>query len=480
MTMTPVLSVEDLRCDLGPERVEALRGVRLAIEPGELVCVAGRSGAGKSTLARCAVGLIPRVFPGRVSGRIRADGVPIKDLSPWEVAQRAGIVSQDPSSQIFTDVVEDEVAFGPENLGLPPGEISDRLDRALAATGLTELRGARIRSLSLGQRQRVAVASVLALRPRLLILDEPTSMLDEAAAVALFEHLATLAAAAEVGILVLEHRTRFIERYASRLVVIDRGTVVYDGLPAAVRGDGFCAAFGLRCPSAPAGGLLLAPGDEASRARVASVKDLGFAYRSGRDVLAQVNLDVRAGRAVVVHGPNGAGKTTLLRLLAGLLRPSRGQVRFHHHRSAATPRGAGGIALVGQEPLYLFRHDDVETEYRSWQHARAGQAEGNRLLERLDLAHLCRRHPFTLSEGEKRRLAIAAMLSAAPRLALLDEPSIGCDGQHLKQMLELLAEQVNRGGALVVASNDPDVLDRDWPQRFELPPPACALSAAHL
>jgi len=510
--MASVLDIQDLRCDLGPERVEVLRGLCLTVEVGELVCVAGRSGAGKSTLARCAAGLIPRVFPGRVSGRIRIAGAPLRDLSPWEVAQRVGIVSQDPGSQIFTDTVEDEVAFGPENLGLAPSEIGDRLDRALAATALTALRHARSRSLSLGQQQRVAVASVLALRPRLLILDEPTSMLDEAAAVALFEHLAAVAAGAQVAFLVLEHRTRFIERYASRLVVIEGGTVAYDGPPGAVRSDGFCTSFGLRTPRAPAGAPQLVAAEKASGERIASLENLGFAYRNGREVLSEIDLDLHSGSAVVVEGPNGAGKTTLLRLLAGLLRPSCGQVRRRNHRRGSTPkrgqvsflrlmrggspyppryggrkrggygdpprktyvsppRRDGGIAFIGQEPLYLFRHDDVESEYRSWQRTRHGDPPDNGLLERLDLAHLCRRHPFALSEGEKRRLAVAAMLSTDPELALLDEPSIGCDGQHLEQMLEVLAEQVTRGGALVVASNDPDVLERGWPQRLELPPP---------
>ena len=468
MTMACVLDIQDLRCDLGAERVEALRGLCLTVEAGELVCVAGRSGAGKSTLARCAAGLIPRVCPGRVSGRIRIDGAPLGDVASWEVAQRVGIVSQDPGSQIFTDTVEDEVAFGPENLGLAPSEIGDRLDRALTATGLTGFRHARIRSLSLGQQQRVAVASVLALRPRLLILDEPTSMLDEAAAVALFEHLAAVAAGAEVGLLVLEHRTRFIERYASRLVVIEGGTVAYDGPPGAIRSDGFCTSFGLRTPRAPAGAPQLVAAETASGKHIASLENLGFAYRKGREVLSDIDLDLHSGSAVVVEGPNGAGKTTLLRLLAGLLRPSRGQV---HRRD-------GGIAFIGQEPLYLFRHDDVESEYRSWQRPRDGDPPDNGLLERLDLAHLGRRHPFALSEGEKRRLAVAAMLSTEPELALLDEPSIGCDGQHLEQMLEVFAEQVTRGGALVVASNDPDVLERAWPHRLRLPPPVHAPSGA--
>jgi energy-coupling factor transport system ATP-binding protein len=469
--MVSGLSIEDLYCELGPHRVEALREVHLAVEPGELVCVAGRSGAGKSTLARCVTGLIPRMFPGRVSGRIRIDGRRLEDLSPWEVAQRVGLVSQDPSGQIFTDVVEDEVAFAPENLGLAPAEIVGRLDGALTVTGLTEHRRARIRSLSHGQRQRVALASVLALRPRLLILDEPTALLDEQAAHSLFAHLSALAAGGEVAVLVLEHRTRFVERYGSRLIVIDGGTVAYDGSPTAVHSSEFCASFGLRPPVGPRHAPCLARAAGPPAAMVASAKDLAFAYEKGRAVLSDVNLDVRAGAAAVVCGPNGSGKTTLLRLFAGLLRPSRGRVHLHH--SYSLPHSGRGVGFVGQEPIYLFRYHDVEMEYRSWRPPRDSRPHDDALLERLDLSHLRRRHPLALSEGEKRRLAIAAVLSTEPQPVFLDEPSVGFDGQHLDQMLETIDEYTNRGGAAVIASNDPDVLDRHWPQRLALPPPGC-------
>jgi len=464
-----VLRLENLGCALGGGRVAALRGIDLTVEAGEFVFIAGRSGSGKSTLARCLCGLTGRIFPGRVSGRIELAGTTLDDLEPWEVVQRVGFVFQDPSTQLFAETVEEEVACGPENLGLPPSEIGTRLQWALEATGITDLRHRRTDALSLGERQKVALASVLSLRPSVLVLDEPTSMLDERSALAILERLSRLAADEGVAVIVLEHRTRYIAPYATRLVILREGAIAYDGPVEPIRDEGFCRQFDLRHGAVPAPGRAPADTPSSQTERVASAEGLSFAYRRGAPVFSDIALDVCSGAATVVSGPNGSGKTTLLKLFAGLLRPTGGRVCFSNHGPSASRAGpAAGIAFVGQEPAYLFRHRDVQSEYASWQDAGNDGAVPHGLLASLGLWDLRSRHPLSLSEGEKRRLSVAAALAAGPRLLLLDEPSVGFDGYHLDRLLQMLDDYTAKGGALLVASNDPDVLQQRWPRRYDL------------
>ena len=457
-----MLNAENLSCRLLAGRIEALRGVSLAVQPGEMLFVAGPSGCGKTTLARCLSGLIPRIFPGRVEGRITLCGKELREMASWEVARKLGVVFQNPRSQLFTETVEQEVAFGPENLGLPRWGIAKRLDWALGVTGLAGLRNRRNRTLSLGEKQKVALAGALALRPAVLILDEPLSAIDEQSAVAILESLTNLARDEGLAVIILEHRVRYLLERASRLVVLKAGEIAYDGPPDPLRRDDFCGDFSLRCPGAAG-----APGQPASAAEpgtdpLVRAADLAFAYQRGREVFSNLDLDVFPGAGTLVTGPNGSGKTTLMMIFAGLLRPTRGQLHFNCDLLSNRSGDFGGrVALVAQEPSYQFRHSCTEEELASWQTAAgARDAPGPPLLEQFDLSHLRHRHPLSLSEGEKRRLAIAAALAARPRMLILDEPSVGFDGYHLDRLVEALGAYVAEGGALLVASNDPDMLDK--------------------
>jgi len=470
--MPAAFQVDNLRCWLGGGEVEALRGVNLAVKAGEVVFVVGQSGSGKSTLVRCLCGLIPRVFPGRISGSITLNGAPLDTLPPCEIPRRVGVVFQDPASQLLGETVEDEAAFGPENLGLPQAEIMDRIDWALDVLGLGGLRHRRDQTLSLGEKQKAALASVLALRPPLLVLDEPVSSLDETSALTLLDHLSLLAREQGTGVVVLEHRTRYAPRHATRLVVLRQGTIAYDGPPDAIHEKRFCASLGLRSPHGPTTKTGVPAQADPLTSKVAVAEDISFAYPGGPAVLSGVNVEILPGKGTIVSGPNGSGKTTLLKILAGLLSQTHGHVWLDGHlRSGRRPGPAGGIAFVGQEPVYTFRQNEVEEEYLSWDSGRAnGQPPEDCLLDRLHLGHLRHRHPLSLSEGEKRRLSVAAALAARPRMLVLDEPSVAYDGYHLDQLWRVLDEYMNNGGALLVASNDPDVLGKDWSARLDLAP----------
>jgi len=467
--MDEVLRIEGLTCRPGRGDSRALGPLDLAIRPGEVVLVAGRSGAGKSLLARSLAGLLPRVFPGKVTGRVDLSGTPLASLEPWEVARRLGTVFQDPRAGAFGGTVADEVAFGPENLGLPPAEVARRVDAALEATGLSAFATSPLETLSLGRWQALAVAAALAMQPAVLVLDEPTSMLDAAAARRGLDTLARLADEDGVAVIILEHRTRLVAERATRLVVLECGRVVYDGDPGRVRDRTFCRRFGLRPSEIPAEAGPAPESAGGGANPVARAESVAFAYPGGVPVLADLDLEVPAGAATLVTGPNGSGKTTLLKLLAGLLRPREGRVRYRRGEAWQDGPRRGDVGFVGQAPDYVFRHRTVEAEFASW-HGGDGEAEetAKAALARLDLAGLRARHPLSLSEGEKRRLAIASALAARPRLLALDEPSVGFDGAHLDGLLAALHEYARTGGAILLASNDPDVLDRGWPRRMDL------------
>ncbi|HIP88092.1 MAG TPA: energy-coupling factor ABC transporter ATP-binding protein, partial [Anaerolineales bacterium] len=307
----PIVEAHDLQVRY-PE-AGALRGVDLSIAPGSFVLIGGPSGGGKSTLAHALVGLIPQVFPAEVEGNVRVAG-----LDPWRepiarVATHVGLVLQNPATQLFNSTVEEEVAFGPRNLGLPPEEIAARVAYALEATGCDHLLHRSVRHLSGGEQQRVAIAAVLAMRPSVLVLDEPTANLDEEGAQAVVRALAGLRRRLGVTVVVIEHRLDRFLPYADRLVWLEDGRVVADGPPAET--------LARVLPSHPPH----RPDRRRTETPLVSLEGVTAGY-DGQTVLSDCSLTLYKGEFAALVGPNGAGKTTLARVLAGLLRPRAGRV----------------------------------------------------------------------------------------------------------------------------------------------------------
>jgi len=456
VAMDIAILAERLTCSFLGGAVQALRGVDLTVGAGEFVLLTGPSGGGKSVLARCLTGLVPRVFPGEVSGRVRIQGRDVRELSGWEVGSLIGMVFQRPEAQLFAQRVEEEVAFGPENLGLPRAEIAERVAWALSVGGLTALRDRPTAQLSHGEQQRVALASVLALRPRVLVLDEPTSSLDEPSVRRVLDAVARLRREAGTTVLAIDHRTRHYARLADRLVVLRGGEVVFDGAVSRLADAGFCLSHGLRrAEGAGADGPAPADiGDEG--AAVASARGVGYAYERGRAVLRDVTFGLPRGSALFVSGANGSGKSTLLKLFAGLLRPDAGAVRVHGRppRLGLWGRGTRAAAYVGAQAAYHLAAGTVLGEVKRGD----GACDAAGLLEQWGLAHLRDRHPLSLSEGETRRLAVGAAVARGHPLLLLDEPTIGLGGDELDRVTRLLGQHAARGGALLTASNDADFL----------------------
>lgn len=431
----PIVEVRDLRVRY-PE-ADALRGVDLSVALGSFVLIGGPSGGGKSTLAHALVGLIPQMFPAQVEGEVRVAG-----LDPWRepiarVAAHVGLVLQNPATQLFNGTVEEEVAFGPRNLGLPPEEVAARVAYALEATGCDHLRHRSVRHLSGGEQQRVAIAAVLAMRPSVLVLDEPTANLDEEGAQAVVRALDGLRRRLGVTVIVIEHRLDRFLPYADRLVWLDDGRVIADGPPAETL-------------------TRVLPPHEPRRAErrraeapLVSLKGVTVGY-DGRPVLADCSLTLYRGEFAALVGPNGAGKTTLARVLAGLLRPRAGRVTWHANGHKAR------VGFLQQNALHQLVCDTVEEEVLLGPRnlGLVGSLDVDRIFERTGLVELRHRPTYALSVGQQQRTVLAATLSLQPSLLILDEPTLGQDPVHLQRMMDFLADLNRSGQAILLITHD--------------------------
>jgi energy-coupling factor transport system ATP-binding protein len=416
----------------------ALEDVSLELEPGELVCLLGASGSGKSTLLRALAGLVPHFHGGRFVGRVEVDGRDTRRARPSDLAGTVASVFQDPEDQVVFTIVENEIAFGLENLGVAPARIRGQALDALRAVGADHLAARRTHELSSGELQRVCVAAALALGPALLLLDEPTSQLDPDGAEAL------LAYAVELGcaVVVSEQRPALPLELADRVVFLDGGRVVLD----AARKDALRwlaterPAFLPREPvqlDGDADGVLLAGLD-------------GAAYAHGQRLVHVPDLELHRGEIVALMGPNGSGKTTLAKLVAGLLEPTHGVV----HRT-------GRATYLSQDPGRYVVAERVDEEVALGVGGELGRARS--ALELVGLRAYERRHPRDLSSGERERLALAAVLVTEPDLLVLDEPTRGMDPERKLELAALLRAQARDRGTLVVTHDllfAADVADR--------------------
>jgi energy-coupling factor transport system ATP-binding protein len=408
----------------------SLGGLDLEIQPG-LTLVVGSSGGGKSTLLRLFNGLVPQFHGGRISGSARVDGFdPLRTPIP-RLAQSVGLVFQDVETQSVYGTVEREVAFGLENAAMPRARMHDRVEETLAGLSIGHLRGRRLTTLSGGERQRVQLAGVLALRPRIVALDEPTSQLDPEGAEAVLAACRGLARD-ERAVVVAEHRLETLLPAADRLLLVEGGRVSATTREALGR-------------SAPTGPRRFAAGVEIAW----EMRDVtaGPAGPRGPAVLDGVSLAGGAGEVVVVTGPNGSGKTTLLRTLAGLLPPLAGTVR----------RPKGRTAYLPQNPGALLHLPTVRAEVELTLRRTGADGSADAMLAAFGLSGLHDRYPRDLSSGERQRAALAATLAGSPSLVLLDEPTRGMDAAARRSLAAAVRSLTDGGSAVVLATHDTEL-----------------------
>jgi len=450
-----------------------LDNVNLDITPGEFVLLTGPSGCGKSTLARTLNGLIPHASSAKMTGRVIVDGMMTTEHSIAELAAHVGLILQRPSMQLFCLTMEEEVACGPRNLGLSEDEVHRRVEFAVQAMGIEHLRGRRVNELSGGEQQRVAIAAVLSMHPKILVLDEPTSSLDWTGTVMLFSALTRLRHKYGLTIVLIEHRLAEAARLADRVIIMDNGQVAADGTPDDIlyRKE-LLARLGIRYPwhmldgpiqsqtgiaeETASGNSLTITLSRSTMDQLANNHPLvelrGIEAGYGRaNVLHGLNMALYPGEFAALVGENGAGKSTVGRVLAGLLRPKRGQVMWHI-RNDRSPR----VGLVLQDPPTQLFCDTVEDEV-AFGPRNVGcfvPKDVEQVITTADLMALRHRSPHALSCGQQQRTALAAILALKPELLILDEPTLGQDWGHLSRIMDFLTELNGQGLTILVITHD--------------------------
>lgn len=488
----------------------ALKDIDLSVEEGAFVGLIGPSGAGKSTLASAITGAIPHHYRGRLFGSTLVAGLDTCEASLTDIAKVVGSVLQDIDAQMMASVVEDELLFGLENFGIDHREIEGRIASTLDAVGIADLRHREIATLSGGQKQKVAIAAILAMTPRVIVMDEPTSALDPASARDVFEVLRRAKELTGMTVILIEQTVALLAEYCDRVVVIDQGRIALDGTPTdvfsrgetlraigvdtprTVRISNSLAETGLAPNDSPALTLdgaeslvagILAPGlSESSpivprtlgdrpdarntvdeRPIIVDVAGAAYSYGTGQAGIEGIDLTVRAGEILAVVGQNGAGKTTFTKLLNGLIKPSAGVVRIAGLDTRTTPVSAlaSHAATLFQNPDRQLCRNTVVEEISFGLELQGAPADAARERARRVAAAFGlpeNASPFNLSRGQRQMVALASVVALEPELIILDEPTSGLDYRECMTVMETVRQRALDGAAVVMVCHDMEVV----------------------
>ena len=447
----PALSIEHLSFSYPDAKTPVLRDVSLELEVGSFALLVGDTGSGKSTLLSL---VKPEIAPaGERSGAVRVLGRPVEGMPPDDSARTIGFVFQNPDNQIVCESVWHEMAFGLENLGLPQGEMRRRVAETSYFFGMEDWFRRETDALSGGRKQLLALASVLVMRPRLLLLDEPTAQLDPIAEKTFLHALFRVNRELGCTVVVATHRPQTMADYATCAFRLGDGSVALvplDSLGKPCETTHFSAEKPGEMQgfvrSMQAGGTRA--GKETRGEEPPAVNLVGAWFRYDRDgdwVLRGLDLQVKQGEMHALVGGNGCGKSTLLALMAGTQKLQRGKLRVDTHARALLP----------QDPRALFAAETVEDELMEWAKIGSyGRHEAEEMAERLGLSACVSRHPYDLSGGQQQLLALGKLLLVKPRLLLLDEPTKGLDDTARTQVASLLRAARDMGTTIVMATHD--------------------------
>jgi energy-coupling factor transport system ATP-binding protein len=428
---SPILDVVDLTFRHPGSSELTLKGVNLSVYPGEIVLIAGATGSGKSTLLNCIAGITPSHTGGTLGGKIVYRGADINPLSVRDRSRWLGTLLQNVEVQIFTDRVWEEIVFGLENWQIPPHQIPELAQAALDEFGLTAQKQWSIQQLSAGQKQRLLIACLLTLEQPILILDEPLAYIDASGVEQLLKLLKMRADRGQT-IIIVEHRIDLVGQICDRALCVREGQLWNQFPPTEL-------------PQIDS----IASESSGSPTLVLQTHNLSWqGYPPFPD------LQLAAGETVLLKGDNGCGKTTLLKLLCGLLKPTTGRLEIlgREMNKRSVVQIAACVGFVLQNPNHQLFADSVRAEVLQ-RGVLPDRADA--LLAQLSLQQFSEQHPQSLSQGQKRRLALAAVLARQPQICLLDEITVGQDPHSLGLMLQVLQQFTHQGGALILTSHDP-------------------------
>lgn len=419
---------------------KVLDNISFFIDYGKMYLLSGVSGTGKSTVMSLAAGIIPNVIEGEISGEIFIDGKNIAGERISEISKRLGVVLQNAESQIINDIVEDEIAFGCENFAFPPEKIKERIDNSCSLMGIDKMW--KTRFLSGGQKQRLITASTLATGQKILILDEPLANLDNVGADLLLQVLRKLADSG-YSILIIEHRIDTILPYVDKIYNIEQGKIYEVGDK-----DLYL--------SNRAGIINYKINDEKKDADLLlKAESISYGVK-GKTILNNISLEINKGERVLFCGENGCGKTTIIRLLTKLILPNSGILQQFIDKKTGNRKGGKGwfekVGIVYQNPNYQLFMPNVKEEIYFGAYSKEYAEE---MIEIFEISHLLGCHPHSLSEGQKRKVTIAAVCASRPQLLVLDEPTVGQDFDGLKKIVDNINRiHLDTGNTVITVTHD--------------------------
>ncbi len=479
----------------------ALNDVSLSINDSEFILIAGPSGCGKSTLCRCINGLVPSFYGGKISGSVTVQNINTLHTPTKEMAKTVGMVVQDPENQLIATDVEREIAFGLENLGLSKTLMAKRIEEVLDTVGIDHLRHRQISTLSGGEKQKTAIASVLVLHPEILVLDEPTSELDPKGAEEVIQLVKRLNEEFGLTVLLVEHRIDRVLQSVDRLILMNNGMVAYDGNPrdwihhvgdtlpdigvppitrlsVALQKKNIDTKTPLTIKEGRQNFAALLESkkfkktdfssiqkSKNSNDSVVTIKNLWYKYTDSPTILRGINLSISKGEFVSLIGRNASGKTTLAKMLNGLLKPTKGTVEINGINTTKTSVETLSkyVGYVFQDPnVHLFA-DTVEEEITFMMHNLGFSPESTeesleKMLKQFNLNYCRYAYPRSLSTGEKQRVALSSVLAANPQLLILDEPTRGLDYELKKTLMHRLKTYQQNGGTILLITHDIELI----------------------
>ncbi|WP_404331783.1 ABC transporter ATP-binding protein [Mesobacillus maritimus] len=497
----PLISVENFSFGYDNDKEPLLKNLTLMIHQQENILLIGPSGSGKSSLSLCLNGLYPEAVEGYAKGEIFYNGTPLSHFKKGEINKEIGVVFQDPESQFCMVTVENELAFTLENIHAPREEMTGKIDAILNAVGLIEEKHRPIHELSGGNKQKVALASVLLLNPRLLILDEPTANLDPASRFEFIELIHSLKRERGFALFIIDHQVDDWLPMVDRVMAINRdGSIFLEGSPEDVfyneaeklKEQGIhiprivetvLEAHGGKVPEANrplteenlglwinSNGHTLKSNDRkvqtGGKSEVLSIRNVSFS-RGKKSILKEMNLSLYSGELIAIVGKNGAGKSTLLQVMSGILTPKTGSLLLLNKKYEAWSEHEMRkvMGYVFQNPEHQFITDTVYDEMAfGMKLNRVNQDKieqnVNQLLKRFHLTSHKWSNPFALSGGQKRRLSVATMLEDTPSVLLFDEPTFGQDAQTTEELMNMIQALQKQGTAIVFVTHDMDLVDK--------------------